>query len=364
MEGIDRVITVMGGTGYTGRLVAAELNRRGHRFAIAGRRAAKLQEVSAAFGNVETLIADATHPQSLVRLASSSSVIINCAGPFIDLGEPVVQAAIEHGAHYLDTTGEQPYIMKIRAHDGAAKRQKVAVAPAMAFEVALADCAVSIGAEGFAELQSVHVTYEAPMHTSAGTRRTMLRMLQSEGYAYLSGHWVAEPLAAQQIDVDFPPPIGRARAMSFPSAEVVTVPMHEKVREVRTFMVLPRAVVGALSFLRPLLPATASVAATLLERWRGANGNGPDERVRSGDRFQIAIDVRGIRDGRAHARRVLVSGADPYGLSATIAVNGAEMMLRSGFAAAGVLPPALVLEPRPFLDALKRDGVAYSIHDD
>ena len=50
MASTERVITVMGATGYTGRLIAAELHGRGVRFAIAGRSAQKLRELSGKVG--------------------------------------------------------------------------------------------------------------------------------------------------------------------------------------------------------------------------------------------------------------------------------------------------------------------------
>jgi short subunit dehydrogenase-like uncharacterized protein len=360
----ERVITLLGATGFTGRLIAAELARRGMRFALAGRSAARLQTLAAQVGQPETLIVDVTHAPSLERLAQSSRVIINCVGPFVDFGEPVVRAAIAGGAHYLDTTGEQPFIKKVRAHDAAARASKVAVVPAMAFEVAVADCAVAVAAEGYDEVHAVEITYAVPLHPSNGTRRTALRMLQGDGYAYVGARWVREPLARRQIEVDFPPPLGRVPAVSFPSAEVITVPMHQTVREVRTFMAIPRAAAHALGLLRPVLPAAAWVAGALGGLVLGDDTDGPDERTRTADRFQIAIDVRGLRGGRTRTRRLLAAGTDPYGLTAVIAAEGAARLSRDDFARSGVLPPAAAVEPRDFLKALKTTGLTTTVHDE
>ncbi|WP_131785770.1 hypothetical protein [Frankia symbiont of Coriaria ruscifolia] len=35
---------------------------------------------------------------------------MNCAGPFLELGEPVVRAAIAAGCHYVDTSAEQMFV--------------------------------------------------------------------------------------------------------------------------------------------------------------------------------------------------------------------------------------------------------------
>ena len=43
-------------------------------------------------------------PASLRDLLGDCAVVIDCAGPFVKYGEPVLAAAVETGTHYLDTT--------------------------------------------------------------------------------------------------------------------------------------------------------------------------------------------------------------------------------------------------------------------
>ena len=74
-------------------------------------------------------------------------VLINCVGPFVDFGEPVVRAAIAAGTHYVDTTGEQPFVQAMLAHDTWAKDRGVAVVPALAFEIAIGDWKKKKGAD-------------------------------------------------------------------------------------------------------------------------------------------------------------------------------------------------------------------------
>lgn len=46
-------------------------------------------------------------PQALIAAFDGAATVINAAGPFIFTG---LRAAIAAGAHYVDTTGEQPWI--------------------------------------------------------------------------------------------------------------------------------------------------------------------------------------------------------------------------------------------------------------
>jgi short subunit dehydrogenase-like uncharacterized protein len=360
----QKTVAVLGATGYTGALIVRELKRRQIPLLAAGRNHDKLQRLAAEVGDLDVMEADVQDQASLERLAQRSHVIINTAGPFIEYGEPVVRAAIANGVHYLDTTGEQPFMKAMLAHDRWAREQNVAVVSAHAFEVAVSDCAAAIAAEGFAEISTVHVTYATRFHPSQGTQRTVLRMLQSAGYAYIGGKWVEEAPARLVRYADFPVPLGRVAAVSFPSAEIITIPGHVKVREVRVFMSVPALAARLLSATAPCLrlllrtPLLRLATAAL-----GSGTGGPDEETRRRDEFHIAVDVRGVRNGAANHRRLLIHGRDPYGLTAVIAAYGAEQMCRDDYAAAGVLPPAAAFAPRPLLDYLKESGVTYEISE-
>jgi short subunit dehydrogenase-like uncharacterized protein len=54
------------------------------------------------------------------RMARRSRVVISAAGPFRFLGEPVVEACIRAGAHYLDISGEPEFIEAVELRHGRA----------------------------------------------------------------------------------------------------------------------------------------------------------------------------------------------------------------------------------------------------
>ena len=107
-------ITVYGATGYTGKLVAAELASREVPFIVAGRNREKLEALADRLdgpgGKPESHAVATTDPRGLKELFARSGAVIACAGPFSLHGEPVLAAAVEAGTHYLDTTGEQPFV--------------------------------------------------------------------------------------------------------------------------------------------------------------------------------------------------------------------------------------------------------------
>ncbi|MBT8495426.1 MAG: saccharopine dehydrogenase NADP-binding domain-containing protein, partial [Deltaproteobacteria bacterium] len=136
-------VIVYGATGFTGRLVTSALTRRGLQVGIAGRDRRRLESLASELGDVsETRTAHIHTPGQLHGAFEDAKVVINCAGPFGRLGEPVVKAAIDTGSHYLDSTGEQAFIKSIyERYESAARKAEVCVVNSFAFEVALGDWA-------------------------------------------------------------------------------------------------------------------------------------------------------------------------------------------------------------------------------
>jgi short subunit dehydrogenase-like uncharacterized protein len=72
--------------------------------------------------------------------------VISTVGPFIKYGTPLVEACIRQETHYVDTTGEYPWIKKIidQFHEKA-KENKVIIVPACGFDSIPSDIGVSWG---------------------------------------------------------------------------------------------------------------------------------------------------------------------------------------------------------------------------
>jgi len=306
------------------------------------------------------MVANVADQASLDAMARRARVLINCVGPFVDLGEPVVRAAIAAGTHYLDTTGEQPFLQAMLVHDTWAKSQGVAVVPALAFEIAPSDCGAALAAAELDEVERVSITYVTRLHASRGSKRTALRMLQGTGLAFVDGRWVEEAPARHHVFVELPHPLGTVTAVSFPSPEVMTIPRHVQVREVRAYMSVPVVAARLLSATAPLVGGLARSPLARVGDWMlGSGTDGPDESTRRRDIFHIAVDARGRRRGKAAGQRIIVRGRDPYGLTAAICRQGALQLLDGTRRAAGVLAPAMAFDARRFLDGLATEGVAY-----
>ncbi|CAN5846693.1 saccharopine dehydrogenase NADP-binding domain-containing protein [soil metagenome] len=356
-------IVLIGATGYTGTLVAGELAGGASPFVLTGRDSSKLGRLARDLGVAETRVVDVTNRGSLRRALRPGDVVINCAGPFTDLGEAVVAACIESGTHYVDTTGEQRFMKRIFDHyDRAARDAGVVVANAMAFEYAIGDCAVAVAAEGLATpLPSVDVTYAwqgGAAASSRGTRRSMLRVLREGGYMYRGGEWRTQAVGAQRRTVRLPDGTSRA-ALSFPAGETLSVPRHLEVEEVRGWIVAGRYAAAVMPLVSGVLPSLVRLSSPVTERVLRGAPDGPPEEARKASRFTIQVEAAGADGAR---RAVSVRGQDPYGLTAIIAVHGAMRVLESAGTRSGVLTPAQLLEPAAFLEMLAPYGLTWNEH--
>ena len=358
-------IAVYGATGYTGRLVVAELAEAGADFVISGRNPEKLERLRSDLRlEAPAKPARIDDPRSLRELLADCAAVIDCAGPFVRLGEPVLAAAVETGTHYLDTTGEQPYIkMAYERYGPGAARAGVAVIPAMGFDYAPGDMLCSLTAQGLGELDELSVHYAwQNFQPSQGTARTTLEMISGDDLEWTNMEWVKAGGGVSRGTYTFPEPVGRQRMMRYPSGEQVTVPRHVPTRNVRATM---NVAAFSSERLAPVFAATVRPTGlamkTPLKRLAGAvisrlpEGQTPEQRERM--RWTIVCEAK---RGKIEHKGV-VSGKDVYGLTAAAVSSGAMLASRRGFDRRGGLAPSQAFDPTSFLAGLERFEVRWEV---
>jgi short subunit dehydrogenase-like uncharacterized protein len=354
-EELKGPIAVYGATGYTGRLVAAELVRRGADAVLVGRSAAKLEIVAEDLGGgVSTRVAPLDDLEALREALEPCAAVISCAGPFVEHGEPALAAAIDAGTHYLDTTGEQHYIRRVFEEFGArANRAGVALVPAMGFDYAPGDMLAAVTAGSIAPLDDLTVAYAVSgFGASRGTLRSVLAVLAGGELEWREGQLAPAPRTRSAGSFDFDQPLGRQRVIRLPAGEHLTVPRHVQTPRVRAVLtvatVLPfaRLFAPATPILMPalgLLLRTPAKRAIELAIGRWPEGPSPDDR--RSVRFTVVCQASAGHTGR----RGVLNGMDVYGLTARTTVEGALRCAAPGFDAAGALAPSQAFEPAGFL---------------
>ncbi|TGA96763.1 saccharopine dehydrogenase NADP-binding domain-containing protein [Streptomyces sp. MZ04] len=327
-------VVVYGATGHTGRFIVAELRRRGFTTVVSGRNAAQLEALAAESGDVEARPATVDDAGSLDRALAGAAAVINCAGPFAVTGGPVVEAALRAGIPYVDVAAEiEANAAMFADHAEAARKADVPVVPAMAFYGGLGDLLVSAAMGDWTAADEAHVAYGlTSWHPTAGTRaagevshdRRGGRRLRFAG-GELRFH--DDELAEQ--DWDFPEPLGRRTVIAeFTMADVVTVPSHVAVPEVRTYMAAEAA--------RDLADADTPAPEPV------------DDLGRSDQTFVVDVLVRA--DGVE--RRASARGQDIYAVTAPLVVEAVGRILAGDTRTTGVASAGAMFDAADFLRAL------------
>jgi short subunit dehydrogenase-like uncharacterized protein len=233
-------IVVYGASGFQGKLVLAELARRQIQAMAAGRDGERLKGAAAQAGipDAELRVAAVGDHAALVAAFGGADVVINCAGPFTPSGSQVIRAAIAAGAHYVDTSDEQPYIQDVYdTFPADAQQAGVTVMPAVTDGGVPGDLVAHLLAEQIGPVDQLTTAHR--ITSSGGMSRGSLRsalaladVISSGGIGYEDGQWQASTDAAPAPMV-FPGESQPTAMVAFPLQEIISVPRHLKVRSVR-----------------------------------------------------------------------------------------------------------------------------------
>jgi short subunit dehydrogenase-like uncharacterized protein len=312
------VIALLGATGYTGKLVAAELSKKGVPHRLGGRNPEKLAALPS---DAERFVLDVDEGARLDAFLDGASAIISTVGPFIRLGMPAVEAAARNGVPYVDSTGEQQFMADVYAKFADAP---VPIVPACAFDYIPGDLTAAIAmADLGSDVSEIAVHTQASPIPSRGTARTTVEM--------------AEAMSTEARVRRVPFPDGVRTGVEFPFGDV-PLARHARGAHVVTTMVLPSVAAPVVRRLAGLLPKLGPLVERLPE--------GPSPKMRARAKFRVLAEALGP-GGRA---AVYCEGRDVYGLTARFLVAAAQKVSGSGGMA-----PAEALDPVAFLDAMTYD---------
>jgi short subunit dehydrogenase-like uncharacterized protein len=205
----DKPVIVYGASGYTGRLVCEYLREYNVPFVAAGRDKARIQEAMDKVPGIDTVeheIIEVAHDvEPLAELFDGSRVVLNTVGPFAQYGREVVEACIASGCHYLDTTGEQDWLIICDEEYGQRMADRgLLLAPGIAQMYTTSEIAAQLCLEkpGVDTLDILVFWKGTP--TVASTRTILVNACLSKAY-YLEQNQYAEwPADAGLYDVAIP----------------------------------------------------------------------------------------------------------------------------------------------------------------
>ncbi|MGI5201435.1 saccharopine dehydrogenase family protein [Spirillospora sp. CA-108201] len=329
-----QAVAVFGAYGHTGRFVVAELRERGFVPVLSGRDTGKLRALAESFPGLDVRPASADDPASLDRALAGVAAVVNCAGPFAATAAPVIEAALRAGVPYVDVAAEIEANADTLAHfAGRARDAGVAVVPAMAFFGGLGDLLATAAMDDWAAADEVHIAYGlSSWRPTTGTRAAGAvshERRDGQKVRYTGGKLEYHQDALPSLKWTFPEPMGvRPVIGEFSMADVVTIPSHLAVSEVRSYMTVEA--VEDLS--APDTPAPVAA----------------DGRGRSDQTFLVDVVVR----SGGEERRATASGRDIYAVSAPLAVEAVGRILTGRTRTTGGASAGEIFDAADFLRAL------------
>ena len=117
---------------------------------------------------------DWTTRPSFARISALHKIVLNCAGPFSATAQPMMEACLAEGVHYLDITGEIDVIEAAAGLDGRAKAAGVILLPAVGFDVVPSDCLAKSLSQKLPDANHLELAFAAGGSLSPGTAKTAL----------------------------------------------------------------------------------------------------------------------------------------------------------------------------------------------
>jgi short subunit dehydrogenase-like uncharacterized protein len=202
-------VVVYGASGYTGRLVCEYLREFNIPFLAAGRDKARIQEALDRVPGIETVDHEVVevehHVAPLTELFAGARVVCNTVGPFAQYGREVVEACLAAGCHYLDTTGEQDWLMTCDDEYGQQMADRgLLLSPGIAQMYTTGEIAACLCLErpGLDTLDIL--VFWKGMPTVASTRTILVNAALSKAYYLEQNAYVEWPADGGLIDVTIP----------------------------------------------------------------------------------------------------------------------------------------------------------------
>ena len=362
-----REVLIYGASGYTGKLVAEYLATRNIPFYMAGRTRSRLEAALEVVkqrvgGPVDAQIVTANSTvEDLQPLLKGVKVLINVAGPFMQVAWPVVEAALEAGCHYLDTTGEQDWTIAIADKFGKAFADKcLLLCPANSYMWAAGALAAEVVLETEG-IDSLDILYQIDNGLpSEASTKSFLRMVCNDVSQYYveQGEYKTWP-NDKAYDVHVPHRATKLRAFPWGGAcEPVWFKNDPRVRNCQVLTAIGEHLVD------PILSGIAAFnaqAAHLSQEDKEAWTNALGDQMATGEPPKDDVNVqRSVivcnGQGRQVTRQFLFNLSAPYSWTGDLCAEAAQRLLNGQLKKVGFQSAAQAFGHRELIAEFHKRG--------
>jgi short subunit dehydrogenase-like uncharacterized protein len=363
-------IVVFGATGYTGELVARELADRGATPVLAARTRSKVEALADELGAAGAEVADVGDPASVAALVGEGDVLASTVGPFSRFGSTAVEAAIGARAHYVDSTGEAPFIRKVFEQWGPrAETSGSILLTAFGYDWVPGHHAAATVLEGAgADAVSVDIGYffhggsnKRKEMISGGTAASIVDVLVSPGFAFRDGKLRTERMGARHHEIEAG---GKMMAgISAATTEAFSLPrVYTQLRDVNVWLgwfgpasgFMSRAT-GAVSVATKVPGVKAGMARAAL---RMGSSGGPSAEARAKSTSLWAAEAKSA--GGEVLARAEFTGPNGYTLTGALIAEAAIRIANGAASGSGALGPVEAFGVAGLADLCSATGIQRS----
>jgi len=356
-------VVVYGASGYTGKLTAWKLAERGIPFIAAGRNVERLKMEMARVPELENAdyqcVAVKHDRKSLAELFKGKKVVINVVGPFMQLCRPVVEACLDAGCHYFDTTGEMDWVQLLKTEFGAKfKAKDLALCPANSYMWAEGNIAAEIALET-PGIDTLDIVYLGDSAVSEASTASFLRMCTNPQYYLANKELVMWP-DATSYNVVVPGEVKAFMALPWSGGgEPIWLQDDARVRNCSTLVSFRNQQMFAAVF--GLLQKFESEVRQLPHEQREATTNTWGAGITTQEPARENPDVNRCvlayyGRGNTESVTVILRGNCPYSQTGLFGAEAARRVLRGQLLKTGFTSPAQAFGARALLAAQADDG--------
>jgi len=305
---------IYGANGYTGKLIAKEARKRGMKPILAGRNTESIEAISAETG-FDFLVFDLDDGPAVSEALEGVSIVLHCAGPFSATSQPMVEACLRNGCHYLDITGEISVFANAHKQSDEARHADVVLMPGVGFDVVPTDCLAATLVKALPAATAIVLAFQSGSRMSPGTAKTSIEGLAGGGCVRKDGKLTWVPLAWKTREIRFPQ--GKRLAVTIPWGDVFTAYISTGVPDIEVYMSTPPSSIMQMKRMRMLKPLlTMQWVQNLMKRRVEKSVTGPEIVERRNSQMQLWGEV-----STADGRSVSATMTTPNGYDVTVTAS-------------------------------------------
>jgi short subunit dehydrogenase-like uncharacterized protein len=328
---------IYGANGYTGRLISKQAKQQGMKPILAGRNTETIEALAAETG-FDSLVFDLDDRAAVNKALEGISIVLHCAGPFSATSQPMIEACLRNGCHYLDITGEISVFANAYRQSDEAVHADVVLMPGVGFDVVPTDCLGATLVKALPAATAMILAFESGGRMSPGTAKTSVEGLAGGGCVRKDGKLKWVPLAWKTREIRFKH--GKRLAVTIPWGDVFTAYISTGVPDIETYMAAPPSAILRMKRLRMVKPLISMQwVQNVMKRRVEKSVTGPGKGERQASQMQLWGEVRSA-DGRSASGTMTT----PNGYDVTVTASlGIVAYLLENDVEGGFYTPSLLM---------------------